>query len=129
MKATADRSRRIMIALVAACAHLLPLAMPPKAHGGSFNSTVQFAITNGNPNGSWSYGWMATNFTSFTLLTNASFVTNLHMGWWGADERQHAVDLEKPSLEPGIWCSARLPVASSRPGRTTLCLALGIACG
>jgi len=32
-----------------------------------YNPTSDFSITNGNPNGVWSYGWMDNAFTSFNL--------------------------------------------------------------
>jgi hypothetical protein len=33
----------------------------------TWDVTADFSVDNGNPNGAWSYGWMDTSFTMFTL--------------------------------------------------------------
>jgi hypothetical protein len=35
--------------------------------------TDDFSVDNGNPNGSWSYGWMDTDFTNFTLFESGDY--------------------------------------------------------
>lgn len=47
---------------------LLPQAAP--AQSFAYNPTTDFSITNGNPNGVWSYGWMSVGFGPLNLLTN-----------------------------------------------------------
>ena len=41
-----------------------------------YNPTTDFSISNGNPNGVWSYGWMPNDFSSFNLYTGARMDTN-----------------------------------------------------
>lgn len=38
-----------------------------------WNATSDFSVENGNPNGVWSYGWMDTGFTAFTLYQNGIY--------------------------------------------------------
>ena len=40
------------------------------ANAGSYNPTTEFSLTNGNPNGVWTYGWMPSDFSAFHLFTN-----------------------------------------------------------
>jgi hypothetical protein len=35
--------------------------------------TNDFSVDNGNPNGAWSYGWMDTDFTTFTLYETGDY--------------------------------------------------------
>jgi hypothetical protein len=53
-----------------------------------FDATAEFSITNGNPNGVWSYGWMPTDFSLFTYLTNAKTSSTGSQGWsgWNNDD-------------------------------------------
>ncbi|MCX6921894.1 MAG: lectin-like protein [Verrucomicrobia bacterium] len=44
----------------------------------TYNATAEFVLTNGNPNGVWSYGWMPIGFGEFHFLTN-------HFIWWGVE--------------------------------------------
>jgi hypothetical protein len=46
----------------------------------TYNATAEFSLTNGNPNGVWSYGWMPLGFGQFHLLPN-------HGIWQGGVER------------------------------------------
>ncbi len=48
-----------------------------------FDATADFSITNGNPNGAWSYGWMPTDFSQFHLHTNATADVNGNSPGWG----------------------------------------------
>ena len=48
-----------------------------------FDATADFSITNGNPNGAWSYGWMPTDFSTFNLHTNATTNVNGDSPGWG----------------------------------------------
>ncbi len=43
---------------------------------GLYNPTIDFSISNGNPNGVWSYGWMPNDFSTFNLYTGARMDTN-----------------------------------------------------
>jgi hypothetical protein len=58
-----------------------------------FDATADFSITNGNPNGVWSYGWMPVDFSQFNLLTNGTTAFSGSPGWhgWNGDGT------------PGIW--------------------------
>ncbi len=58
-----------------------------------YNPTADFSITNGNPNGAWSYGWMPAGFGPLNLFTNAliSGIGNSHWGGWNYD------------YTPGMW--------------------------
>jgi hypothetical protein len=58
-----------------------------------WDPSVQFSITNGNPNGVWSYGWTTTTFTNFTLMPYSSAVE--HGRLWGART--------DGDLTPSIW--------------------------
>jgi hypothetical protein len=48
-----------------------------------WNPTTDFSTTNGNPNGVWTYGWMNTAFTTFTLYTSP--IANYWLGGLGGD--------------------------------------------
>jgi formylglycine-generating enzyme required for sulfatase activity len=49
-----------------------------------FDPTADFSITNGNPNGVWSYGWMPTDFSVFTLYTRTGHGSEpTHVAWFG----------------------------------------------
>jgi hypothetical protein len=46
--------------------------------------TNDFNITNGNPNGAWTYGWAPVDFSSFTPLTNHGYCTYYSsLEWYG----------------------------------------------
>ncbi len=47
-----------------------------------WNPTAEFSLTNGNPNGAWSYGWMDTGFTTFTRSNNPNPNTYGGPHWW-----------------------------------------------
>ncbi|HPY29322.1 MAG TPA: CARDB domain-containing protein [Verrucomicrobiota bacterium] len=49
----------------------------------SFDMTAAFSITRGNPNGTWSYGWTPTDFSTFHLDTYAAQQA-LGPAWWRA---------------------------------------------
>ncbi len=61
----------------------LEVIIKPTCDVSYFNPREEFDILDGNPNGVWSYGWMTTNFTGFTLFTNSFYAAGLHMGWHG----------------------------------------------
>ncbi len=49
-----------------------------------YNPTADFSITNGNPNGVWTYGWMNTSFTTFTPYVNFAMSSGgLSPEWYG----------------------------------------------
>jgi hypothetical protein len=50
----------------------------------AFSPTPDFTITQGNPNGVWSYGWMPTDFSSFNLYVNHAPEYPQWYGW-GSD--------------------------------------------
>lgn len=53
---------------------------------------------------------MTANFTEFTLFTNAFFVTNVLMGWWGPGGQN-----------PSIWKNLRSSAADGvQPGQLSL---------
>lgn len=54
-----------------------------RADNQTYDATADFSITNGNPNGVWSYGWMATDFTGFTLYTKTSLGDGVNPNWLG----------------------------------------------
>lgn len=46
--------------------------------------TADFSITNGNPNGAWSYGWAPVDFSSFNLYTNfGNVLWSNRPAWYG----------------------------------------------
>lgn len=58
-----------------------------------WNPTSEFSITNGNPNGVWSYATMTTSFTNFTLMPHSTPVIQGRL--WGARSTG--------DLTPSIW--------------------------
>jgi hypothetical protein len=52
----------------------------PSATALTYNPTTEFSLTNGNPNGFWSYGWMPVGFGEFHYFTNRWI-------WDGGSER------------------------------------------
>jgi len=60
--------------------HRPPLAI---AQTVTYDPSAEFSITNGNPNGVWSYGWMPVGFGTLHLLTNATTGTAGSPGWAG----------------------------------------------
>lgn len=46
----------------------------------AWNPTAELSNT-ANPNGAWSYGWMDTSFSTFTLYTQTSPFDPGHIGW------------------------------------------------
>lgn len=55
-----------------------------------YDATAEFSITNGNPNGVWSYGWMPVGFGTFSLFTNAIAHPSGPIWWgWGGDYTPH----------------------------------------
>ncbi len=57
-------------AFVALACLLMTLGMIGLSYATSYNATTEFSITNGNPNGVWTYGWMDSGFTTFTPYTD-----------------------------------------------------------
>ncbi|MDD5705351.1 MAG: VCBS repeat-containing protein, partial [Kiritimatiellae bacterium] len=61
---------------------LLTAARPARAT--VYDPTGDFSITNGNPNGVWTYGWMDTSFTSFTPFTKVTMGSGgVNPQWYG----------------------------------------------
>jgi hypothetical protein len=52
---------------------ILVITMSPIAYGTVWNTTDDFSVDNGNPNGTWSYGWMESDFTNFTLYESGDY--------------------------------------------------------
>lgn len=71
---------------------LIMAGAAPFARASVYNPTADFSITDGNPNGVWTYGWMTTSFTDFTPYVNRA-LTASGPDWygWGSD------------LTPSIW--------------------------
>jgi len=46
-----------------------------------YNATTDFSVTNGNPNGVWSYGWMPVDFSSFNLYDHSYAIPDEQLGW------------------------------------------------
>jgi hypothetical protein len=63
----------------------------PQVGAQDYNATTDFSISQGNPNGVWSYGWMPTDFSSFNLYTQSGTVWNNSPAWfgWGGDRTPH----------------------------------------
>jgi hypothetical protein len=82
----------LSLALVAGLMVLQP-GTSLKAQTATYDPTPDFSITNGNPNGAWSYGWMPVDFGTMTLFTNAltGVAGNLMWAGWNYDGT------------PGIW--------------------------
>lgn len=62
---------------------MLPQARLVTAQTVTYNPTTVFSITNGNPNGVWSYGWMSAGFGTLHLLTNTVNGPNPVWAGWG----------------------------------------------
>ena len=58
----------------------------------TYDPTADFSITQGNPNGVWSYGWMPTDFSSFNPYANHSDI-GIGTPTWGRDA----------NYTPGLW--------------------------
>lgn len=58
---------------------------PPLHAQTVFDATAEFSVTNGNPNGAWSYGWMPVDFSTFNLFTqvNTTGDEGGSPGWFG----------------------------------------------
>lgn len=64
----------------------LVLAMVSSALAASYNAFADFSVTNGNPNGAWSYGWSATLFSSLNLYTSGVVAGD---GTWNWSDPNH----------------------------------------
>ncbi len=68
--------------IITAVSALLLLAAA--SHATTWDITADFSISNGNPNGAWSYGWANVDFSSFTLYTNSGNVLwGYRPAWYG----------------------------------------------
>ena len=67
----------VLISVFIACA----------ASAAIYDLASDFSITDGNPNGVWTYGWAQTDFTGFTLYTNSGINSVSSPQWygWGGD--------------------------------------------
>jgi hypothetical protein len=62
---------------------ILASATTSLAQAAVYDATADFSVTNGNPNGVWSYGWMNSDFSgSFNAYTNT--VNTLWAQWYTA---------------------------------------------
>jgi len=69
----------------------------------SYDPTVDFSILNGNPNGVWSYGWMTTAFTSFTLYSNTNMINGSPVWWgWNTDYTPNIWRNQSGSTQSGV---------------------------
>ncbi|MHB1463136.1 MAG: hypothetical protein ACYC1M_17740 [Armatimonadota bacterium] len=60
------------------------LLLAAASHAATWDVTSDFSISNGNPNGAWSYGWASLDFSSFTLYTNSGNVLwGERPAWYG----------------------------------------------
>ncbi len=88
------------------------IGLAPSAHATVYNPTADLSITNGNPNGVWTYGWMTTSFTGFTPYVNCGMGAgglNPHWYGWASD------------WSPGIWRNdAGTTSYGGQPGWLTL---------
>lgn len=76
-----------------------------------FDATSDFSITNGNPNGAWSYGWSPTDFSAFTLFTNSGLGGGVNPQWngWYVDDT------------PVVWLNGSgAPINGVQPGQLAL---------
>ncbi len=86
MKQSTDAGHRSTLRILALCMTVLFVlcgSHTVRADSQTYDATADFGITNGNPNGVWSYGWMATGFTGFTLYTNSFLGAGVNPHWWG----------------------------------------------
>jgi len=60
---------------------LLATLLAGQARGQNWNTFQDFSITNGNPNGVWSYGWSTTLFSSLNLYPNSAVQGNGNLHW------------------------------------------------
>jgi hypothetical protein len=89
MKTISLRSLVLSVGVV-----LLSLAAPLRGQTVTYDDpTTNYSITNGDPNGVWSYGWMPVGFGALQLFTNSfvSGIGNPHWAGWNYD------------FTPGIW--------------------------
>jgi|GEM_PF-3970061 len=71
---------------------LLLFGLISSAVATSYDATTDFSITNGNPNGAWSYGWMDNHtFSMFSLSIRIP-------GWIMAID-PHGI---RPLMEPNL---------------------------
>jgi hypothetical protein len=78
------------------------VAIACAASAETWDFKAQFSASNGNPNGAWSYGWMPTDFSSFTLY-NTGWSTASSVGW------------NTGSGEPIIWQNLGTSIAWGVP--------------
>ncbi len=84
MKTSSDAAGRDAPRVLVLCATVLFVLCSShtvRADNQTYDATADFGITNGNPNGVWSYGWMATDFTGFTLFTKTSLGDGVNPNW------------------------------------------------
>ncbi len=68
--------------VVASVPHTGVAGVTPTASLPTWNPTTDFSVTNSNPNGVWSYGFMDTAFTTFTPYVNKG-TTGTYRNWYG----------------------------------------------
>ncbi len=69
-----------------------------------YDATADFSVTNGNPNGAWSYGWMSADFSTFNLHPTGQ----QHQEGWTLPDSGASVWLTEGSLlygAPTRWVS------------------------
>ena len=59
----------------------------------SYNPTDDFSISNGNPNGVWTYGWMPSDLSAFNTHTTTVIVTNYQLWYTPMYENEYVPDI------------------------------------
>jgi hypothetical protein len=55
-----------------------------------YNPITDFSITNGNPNGVWTYGWMPSDLSTFYTDTITQGLQGVNWDcWWGQNQQTH----------------------------------------
>jgi len=69
--------KKVLTALICV---LMMLGLCNLSHAVSYNATTDFSLTNGNPNGVWTYGYMDDQFATFHAFT--STFTGVFKQWY-----------------------------------------------
>jgi hypothetical protein len=82
---------------------ILVITMSPIAYGTVWNSTNDFSVDNGNPNGAWSYGWMDPDFTNFTLYESGNYSGPQGSPIWYTQDTSPAYGCVWRNTEKGVF--------------------------
>lgn len=81
---------------------LVFLAGPSTAIGSLiWDVTADFSVDNGNPNGAWSYGWMDTGFSTFTLHPHGDYDATGCPRWY-SDNSANMWKNMRPYTDDGV---------------------------